>query len=349
MSRLECALSCWIEARTLGVRPDVVEAPDWMAEGLVFVLAGSNPVLGHLHTPLRVILAHSGWPRPWTVDTRLADLLERLAIRKSAIVTSPSHLLARDLAAHKWLGRRRPRIVRLGVDAHRWQGLPSAATTAPLVLAVGRLEPRKAPDVLLAAATRLTDVGDVDVVFLGREQPRPGALSRERLSEQARRAGTPMRFVEAVSRDELRGWYGAARVVAVPSRYDNFPFVPLEAMAAGRAVVCTTATGTAELADGGQGVTVVPSDDAAALAEALRPFLVDAELAARAGEEAREIVRSCDLERVVAEREDCYLEAISYWQSRGKTSLLGRIARRFLESRVKTPPEAAPRAKTSDG
>jgi glycosyltransferase involved in cell wall biosynthesis len=349
MSRLECALSCWIEARTLGVLPDVVEAPDWMAEGLVFALAESPPVVGHLHTPLRVILDHSGWHEPWNVDTRLADRLERYAIRRSAIVTSPSLLLARDLGERRWLGRRRPRIVRLGVDADRWQGLPSAVTTAPLVLAVGRLEPRKAPDVLLAAAARLTDVKDVDVVFLGREHPHPRDFSRARLSDRASRAGAPIRFVEAVSREDLRSWYGAARVVAVPSRYDNFPFVPLEAMASGRAVVCTTATGTAELADGGHGLTVVPSEDAGALAEALRPFLVDPGLAARAGEQARETVRSCDLDRVAAEREECYLDAISHCGRRGRPSWLWRIGGRFLEPLAASPPEAGPRVETSDG
>jgi glycosyltransferase involved in cell wall biosynthesis len=329
MSRLECALSCWIEARQLGLRPDVVETPDWMGEGLVFALAGSPPVVGHLHTPLRVILAYSGWRRPWTIDTRLADRLERRVIRKSVTVTSPSLLLARDLDRQKWLGGQTPRIVRLGVDAQRWRSAPSVNTTGPLVLAVGRLEPRKAPDVLVDAAAMLADLQGFEVVFVGREQPRPGEFSRQRLSDRARRAGAPVRFVDSVSRDELRAWYGAARVVAVPSRYDNFPFVPLEAMAAGRPVVCTTATGTAELADGTSGVTVVPTDDAVALADALRPFLIDRNLAARAGEEARRIIRSCDLECIAAERETCYLAAISSRSGEGE-SYLSRVRARLI-------------------
>lgn len=350
MSRLECALSCWIEARQLGLRPDVVEAPDWMGEGLIFGLAGSSPVVGHLHTPLRVILKYSGWQRPWSVDTRLADRLERHAIRTSSLVTSPSMLLARDLERQKWLRGHSARIVRLGVDSHRWHSAPSVSTTGPLVLAVGRLEPRKAPDVLVDAAAVLADLEGFEVVSVGREQPRPGEFSRELLSERARRAGAPVRFLDAVSRDELRAWYSVARVVAVPSRYDNFPFVPLEAMASGRAVVCTSATGTAELADGTNGVIVVPTGDAAALAQALRPFLIDRNLAARAGEDARKIVRACDLARIVAEREACYLEAMSNWPRGGKVSYLWRVGGRFVDAGVTAPrPEAGAGVEPLDG
>lgn len=318
--------SCYIEATRLGVEADVVEAPDWMAEGLVFAVAGPTPIVGHLHTPLHVTVERGSGSSALSFDLRLADLLERLAIRQSCLLTSPSRLLVDDLGRNGWLGTHEPRIIRYGVDAHRWGGLPSPAMTRPLVLAVGRLERRKAPDVLVEASSKLATVDGLDVVLIGREDSRfigqarsplrqrrrTGPFSLQGLSERARMVGAPIRFVESVPRNELHEWYAAARVVVVPSRYDNFPFVSLEAMAAGRAVVCTTMTGTAELADESAAITVVPSDDPSALAAAIRPFLEDSVLAARAGARAQAIVgQSCDLDLVSVQREACYRQAIA--------------------------------------
>jgi glycosyltransferase involved in cell wall biosynthesis len=90
------------------------------------------------------------------------------------------------------------------------------------------------------------------------------------LMKLARELVTPCRFVDEVRRQEICAWYGSSRVVALCSRYDNFPFVGLEAMSAGRPVVCTTATGTAAIVEGTGAGAVVPVDDAASLAAALR-------------------------------------------------------------------------------
>jgi glycosyltransferase involved in cell wall biosynthesis len=126
----------------------------------------------------------------------------------------------------------------------------------------------------------------------------------------------PCRFIDEIPRSELPDWYGSARVVVVPSRYDNFPYTGLEAMAARRPVVCTEGTGTAELLGGAAAGNVVPVGDADALAGALRPYLLDAGRAAVAGLEARSLVeRHCSPEQVAEEREASYLEAIDRWRA----------------------------------
>jgi hypothetical protein len=60
---------------------------------------------------------------------------------------------------------------------------------------------------------------------------------------------------------------------------------------------------------------VIRVGDADALAGALRPYLLDADRAARAGLEARSLVeRHCSPEQVAEEREASYLEAIDRWR-----------------------------------
>jgi glycogen synthase len=309
--RVEGALSSYLASRRLGVEFDVVEAPDWMAEGLVFALGRSSPLVVHLHTPLILVGRHNPGSFEWSRDGRLAASLERVPVRRAELVTSPSELLARDLASEGWLDGREPRIVRYPVDAGMWGSLPAPSSVPPRVLIVGRLEARKAPEVLVRAAALLSSaVPDLEVIFVGRSGLRDGGEYKEWLVELARTLAAPCHFVDQVPRGELGGWYASARVVAMASRHDNFPYAALEAMAASRPIVVTDGVGVGELLEGDAGA-VVAVGDADGFAAALRPFLLDAELADRAGGAARALVsRHCSPERIAAEREACYLEAI---------------------------------------
>jgi glycosyltransferase involved in cell wall biosynthesis len=301
--RVRRALSCRAEARRLGERFDVVEAPDWMAEGL---LVTGAPIVAHLHTPMAVATEASAQPVTRTV--RAADLIERLAVRRSRMVTSPSRLLLESL--RDWLPRDvEKRVVPYPVDLDKWAAVAPIADGPPLVLAVGRLESRKAPEVLVDAAARLDGA---EIAFVGRGyEYRDGLHYRDWLERRAAAAGVTCRFVDHVPRDELAALYGQARVVAVPSRYDNFPMVALEALASGRPVVCSDATGTAEVLDGSGAGAVVPVGDAAALAAALRPYVSDVAAAAAAGLEGRRLVAAeLSPDRIAERREACYADVI---------------------------------------
>lgn len=323
--RLEGALARYREARRLGVEFDVVEAPDWFGEGLAFALLKPRPLVAHLHTPFGVVGRNNPGSSRSTRDGRLADWIESFAVRHADVVMSPSHLLPRELARDGWLGNKEPRIARYPIDVGPWTGLKGAEESPPRVLAVGRLEGLKAPEVLVAAAAMLVkDVPELEVVFAGRSSLRDGASYREWLTEQVRRLGAPCRFLGEVPREELPRWYEASRVVAVASRYDNFPYAALEAMASGRPVVCTERTGTAEIVAGTDAGSVVAVDDPAALADALRPFLLDPSAAGRAGRAARSVVeRECSPDGTAAEREACYAEAIQVWATK-RSRLAGR-------------------------
>jgi glycogen synthase len=320
--RLEMSVSCFLESRRLGLQFDVVESPEWMAEGLVFALLRSKPHVGHLHTPLLVLARHNLLPSTW--DRRFGDALERTAMRRADVVTSPSRMLARDLVAAGWLREGVARIVRLPIDIDGWSPTPSAEDTGPRVVMVGRLEPRKAPETLVEAAAALAGrIEGLEVVFVGGSNyTRDGKAYRDWTAELAREIRSPCRFIDAIPRTAIPEWYGTARVAVLTARYDNFPVAGLEAMAAARPLVCTSSTGVAELIREAGGGTVVPPVDPKALADALQPFLMDADHAGRTGQAARDAVaRYCAPDSIAAEREACYLEAIETWQRRRRTKL----------------------------
>lgn len=131
------------------------------------------------------------------------------------------------------------------------------------------------------------------------------------LEGQARAVGVPCCFLGATSATDMPAVYGRARVLALPSRFDNFPTVALEAMASGRPVVCSSRSGVAPLVERwGAGVVVEP-DDPEALAQALLPFLESPEASAEAGERGRAAVqRELDPTKVARLRVEAYRRAI---------------------------------------
>lgn len=308
-ARLSHALSCRREVARLGIAFDVIETPDWMAEGLVLALA-RKPVVAQLHTPLAVTARYG--VRGLTRDARWAARIERATVERSRLVISPSELLVRELRADGWLRRSHVRVVRYPIDAGRWGSHLEAAATEPIVAFAGRLEPLKAPEVVVDAVALLAQRGvEVTALLAGRSAAtidgRPYAVW---LEDRIAAAGAPCRLLGQLPRADIAGLLERARVVVVPSLYENFPYAALEALAAGRPVVCTSNQGIAELLDGSGAGSVVPARDAAALADALEPYLRDPAGAALAGVRARElVVAHCDPERIAAEREESYAAA----------------------------------------
>ena len=305
-ARIRHAIACWREARRLGLDFDAVESPDWMAEGLIFALR-RRPLVAHLHTPLAVTSRYGS--RSPGRDDRLAAFLERVTVERARVVTSPSKLLVAELRAQGWLRRNRVEIIRMPLDERRWRSDVDADATERRVLFAGRLEPLKAPEVLVEAAARLSpELDGIEVLLAGHAVgSRDGRPYDEWLAERIAQLGAPCRLLGEVPREEVARLLSSSRAFVLPSRYENFPYAGLEAMAGGRPVVCTANTGLAEILDGSGAGAVVPADDPEALAEALRPYLADAARAAEAGERGRELVAEvCSPDRIAAERERCY-------------------------------------------
>jgi alpha-1,3-rhamnosyl/mannosyltransferase len=87
-----------------------------------------------------------------------------------------------------------------------------------------------------------------------------------------------VRFLGPVTEADLRPLYSGAAAFAFPSRYEGFGLPPLEAMACGTPVVASDSSSLPEVV--GDAGLLVPADDVAAWADALRRVLADRALAA---------------------------------------------------------------------
>jgi glycosyltransferase involved in cell wall biosynthesis len=299
------AMSNYWHARRLG-RFDVVEAPEWQAEGLLFAVLRRHRLVTHLHTPNFVLSEFEQLPA--TADLRLADRMERFAARRSAVITSPSELLVRHLRDRGWLGKRQVELVRYPVDWRRFD--VAAASGRPVVLCVGRIERRKAPELAVEALALLRARGvTAELVLAGRSSGyRDGLPYAEWLRQLADHCGVPCRVVGELHWPDIPQLYAGCRVVCVPSRFESFSMAAAEGMAAGAAVVLTEDVGAAELLAGADHGQVV-AGAAEPLAAALAPFLQDERLAAEVGATNRSTVRAaCDPATIAARRVALFLD-----------------------------------------
>lgn len=310
-TRLATSASCRLHFTRLGLRFDVIESPEWLAEGLLVGLTTRAPIVVNLHTPLHVLFSYD--VRRFSRDLRIADRLERATVRRARVVTSASELAARMLLGDGWL-RRSPRVVPLPVDVHAWTGGDPADTSKPTILVVGRLEPRKAPELVVEAAALLaTDVPDLELTLVGRSRGfREGKPYGEWVASLAERTGVTPRFVPQVPHDRMAELYAQSRVVVVPSHFESFSVVALEAMASARPVVYSSGVGAREVLERGDAGAEFTTGDPVALADALRPFLLDSRRAADAGCEGRRLASVyCAADIIAEQRERCYAEALA--------------------------------------
>lgn len=143
---------------------------------------------------------------------------------------------------------------------------------APVLLALSRLHPKKGLDTLLLAAEKIPEA----YVWLAGEGPLRGALEK-----LAQKLGLRDRVRFLGWRTDRGALLRAADICVLPSRYEPFGTVILEAWAAGTPLVAAASAGPAGHVSDEQNGLLVPIDDPQALAEALCRALRDEPLRRR--------------------------------------------------------------------
>ena len=160
-----------------------------------------------------------------------------------------------------------------GVEVERFARGPSHPTDRPTIFFLGRHEPRKGLEVLLAA---LSDLPEDARLWVGGDGPQTAEL-------QARHhADRRIEWLGRISDEERAARMRGATVYCSPSvRGESFGMVLLEAMAAGCALVASDLDGHRNVATDGTDALLTPVGDAPALAKALRRVLDEAPLRER--------------------------------------------------------------------
>jgi glycosyltransferase involved in cell wall biosynthesis len=202
-------------------------------------------------------------------------------INNAAAVTTISNFSQRDICEN--LGRASDDVVviyeapgRLFRRLPRSDGADNIAglgVTAPFILAMGALDPRKNTARLLAAFGRTGGQTGLKLVIVGLSK-----RARSHFAEMARSLGLEeaVLLLGFVTEEELVSLYNAAEIMLYPSLYEGFGMPVLEAMACGTPVIASTSAAIPEIA--GDAAELVDPTNTDALACAIVRVSGDATL-----------------------------------------------------------------------
>ncbi len=190
-------------------------------------------------------------------------------------------------------------------EAREYIGIPPCSR---MLLFVGRIEPLKGLDVLIEAISILYSELDFKenpfcLVIIGGDEDGNGELENNeigRIKALAQQHGLNefITFLGKRSQDSLPYYYSAAEAVVVPSQYESFGMVALEAMACGTPVVASQIGGLAYLVQDGVTGYTVPVDDPVELAKRLALILQNPGLRAEMGHNANQLAQDYAWEKI---------------------------------------------------
>jgi D-inositol-3-phosphate glycosyltransferase len=257
---------------------DAIHSHYWLS-GQVGALAADRwgvPLVHSMHTMAKVknaALADGDTPEP---AQRVIG--EEQVVDAADLLVANTGIEAKQLLELYDADPARVEIVHPGVDTELFRPLDPAAQAAAraargiprdaiVPLFAGRIQPLKAPDVLLRAVAVLLErepgLRERLVVPVVGGPSGSGLEHPTALADLAGELGIAdvVRFVPPVAQDELAEWYAAATLVAVPSYNESFGLVAIEAQAAGTPVVAAEVGGLGTaVRDGRSGLLVADHD-----------------------------------------------------------------------------------------
>ncbi|MGZ5374150.1 MAG: D-inositol-3-phosphate glycosyltransferase [Aeromicrobium sp.] len=271
---------------------DLVHSHYWLS-GQVGTVAREHwqvPLVHSMHTMAKVknaALADGDTPEP--IGRILGeDEIVRLADRLIANTAEE----ANELISLYGADPARVAVVHPGVDLDVFRAGRQAEARSIIgldpdshvLLFAGRIQPLKAPDILVRAAGELLRRqpslrGRLVVAIVGGPSG-TGLEHPTALVDLSTAAGLEdvVRFVPTVSQGELADWYAAATVVCVPSYNESFGLVAIEAQACGTPVVAARVGGLATAVSDGVSGILVEGHDPLDYADAFQAILSDPEL-----------------------------------------------------------------------
>jgi len=233
------------------------------------------------------------------------------------LITSPTIAEVEQLKTLYGADESKIKVVPPGVDLRRF--VPQSKTAAKTkidipcdgfnIMFVGRIEPLKGIDTFIEAASILrqhhpAEMQNICFTIVGgnpwAENPATEMGRLQALREKLH-VEDIVGFVGAKDQNELPAYYAAADIVVMPSHYESFGMVALEAMAMGTPVIASEVGGLAHLVQDGKTGFHIPPRSADALAERLCDLLLNRSLREKLGAQAREHALTYDW-RLIADR-----------------------------------------------
>lgn len=274
-------------------RVDLIDVPDHLAEGLFTLFLPDIPVITRLHTPYSLLVDMGLNNYRKGISYWLIKYFEKIALNRSNILYAPTLDLLHRCNAFFELENIPYEIFGYPLDLELFSPTTSEIVEQPRrILFLGRLEQRKGIETIAEAFPNIfSQFPDASLTIVGNDTPNISgyASGREFLFHQFERTNCiqAVNFLSAVPLEKLPDLFRSHDIVWVPSLYDNFPLVCLEAMACGKAVIVSDAGGLPEMVQHGETGLVFKRADAGELVQRTIMLLNQPQTARELGKNAR--------------------------------------------------------------
>jgi glycogen(starch) synthase len=268
--------------------PDVVHAHDWLVAHPAIALSEfyDVPMISTIHATEAG--RHSGWVSGSL--SRQVHAVESWLVRESDSLITCSASMSDEITELFGPGLAEITMIPNGIDADRWPFATRRPRTGPPeLLYVGRLEYEKGVHDAIAALPRVRSAHPGTTLTIAGEGTQRDWLVEQARKHRVRKATT---FVGRLDHAELLALLHRADVAVLPSHYEPFGLVALEAAAAGAPLVTSNIGGLGEAVIDGETGLSCPPRDVPQLASAVCAALDDPAAAQRRARAARERLTS---------------------------------------------------------
>lgn len=289
--------------RQNGVQYRLVHTNYWISAAIGMELKRLQPLVQvHTYHSLGAVKYQSVSTIPMIASTRLDVEKMVLKAAERIVATSPQE---KEHMQTLVSAQGNIDVIPCGTDISHFGSMSRAAARQQLgigqdekvVLYVGRFDPRKGIETLVRAIGRssLRDSGKLRLIIGGGSRPgQSDGLERERIEKIVAELGLGAitHFPGRLSREVLPTYYAAADVSVVPSHYEPFGLVTIEAMACGTPVVGSDVGGLQYTIVSEETGLLAPPKDALAFGVAIDRILTNPEWAEQLGKAARQRVET---------------------------------------------------------
>jgi len=282
---------------------DIVHSSEFASEAFCFALRKKYPLVTRLATPFFLTEKLNGktffGPRP------LFNWMEKKQVLCSDGIFAPTRALATAVTQEWGINLSAVEVIPNSVDISRIIQLarnspaPEFFAEKNFLLYFGRLEKRKGVRILAQCLpTVLERFPGLSMVFIGSDLQYPGPSMKEYIKTTVGKYQQQLIFFDNLSHEKLFPIVNLAKIVILPSLWEAFGFVCIEAMALGRPVIATSGSGFEEIIEDDASGFLVKPDNGELLGEKIIHCLTNEDNLHRISEGARRRAEDFEVSKV---------------------------------------------------
>lgn len=270
---------------------DIIEFPNWEGVGFCYLLKKKRKaVVTRVHTPYFETLSIDKNNSHMIWGDRFICWMEKIAVKRSDVISSSTEYHKQVMSQAYGINPQRIHVLPLGINMCAYTKPAEVSSKILKVLYVSRLEKRKGTLTLLEAIPKvIKSYQNIEFTLIGKDRPHaPGDMyHKDFFQNKYPDYVSKVNFMGFVSNEELSRYYAGCDIFVVPSVYESFGLIYVEAMMYGKPVIGCKAGGIPEVVLNNETGLLIDPLDTEMLALNIIKMCNDSDLRKKMGENGR--------------------------------------------------------------